>query len=306
MTNDPFVSVIIPVLNDSERLAICLNALEQQSYPKGRYEVIVVDNGSAKDLTEGLTDLVNGISQAALTYEPQPGSYAARNHGLSSAQGEIIAFTDSDCIPAHDWLETGIKHLLSVPNCGLAAGRISVFFKDPNRPTAVELYDSITFLQQQKYIEEFKYGATANLFTFQRVFEDVGYFDDKLLSGGDLEWGQRVFSHGYPITYAEDSCVAHPARYSLIDLYKKIVRISRGHHALDKAREDNARDTRSSSQTMRLPLRSTFRKVKSDHRLKTNRQKAQVFLIMIFVHYLKLYTKLGEKARWYWLASKLK
>lgn len=178
MEDTPFISVIIPVLNDSERLEICLNALEQQTYPKDLYEVIVVDNGS----TENLEVLVNKFTQASFTCETQVGSYAARNKGISIARGEVLAFTDSDCIPDPNWLETGVKHLLSVPNCGLVAGKIEMFFKDSN-PTSVELYDSSTFLQQKKYVEEDKYGTTANLFTFKKVFEDIGYFNDELKSG---------------------------------------------------------------------------------------------------------------------------
>jgi cellulose synthase/poly-beta-1,6-N-acetylglucosamine synthase-like glycosyltransferase len=47
------------------------------------------------------------------------------------ARGEIVAFTDSDCIPATDWIEKGVDNLLRIPNCGLVAGEIAVFFKDP-------------------------------------------------------------------------------------------------------------------------------------------------------------------------------
>ncbi|NJO39555.1 MAG: glycosyltransferase family 2 protein [Cyanobacteria bacterium CRU_2_1] len=287
----PFVSVIIPVLNDVDRLEICLNALDQQTYPGDRYEVIVVDNGS----TESPESLVNKFTQAAFTYESQPGSYAARNQGLSVAKGEIIAFTDSDCIPVQNWLETGVKHLLSTPNCGLVAGQITMFFRNSNVPTAVELYDSITYFQQKKYVEEFKCGATANLFTFKTVFETVGSFNSKLMSGGDLEWGQRVFSRGYSIVYADDSCVAHPARHSLAQLYQKTVRVSRGHYQLDNDKNDSNKylftELLSDLSCIRPPLRSTFRKVMLEKQLKNRQQKIQVFFMMVLVHYIKFLEK---------------
>jgi glycosyltransferase involved in cell wall biosynthesis len=291
----PFVSVIIPVFNDSDRLKLCLRALAVQTYAKELYEVIVIDNGS----DEPIETIVNQFQQASLSYEGDRGSYAARNKGISIAKGQVLAFTDSDCIPASNWLETGVTQLLSMPNCGLVAGRVDVFFRDPTCPTAVELYDHVTYFQQKQYVEEHQYGATANLFTFKQIFADVGYFNAKLKSGGDMEWGQRVVSFGYLGCYAENSCVAHPARYSLDQLYKKIVRTSRGHYELGKFRNEDDRSFLIQFITdlsgLRPPLRSVFRKVFSEKKLENNQQKVQVFLIELFVHYAKFI----EKMRWH-------
>lgn len=62
----PFVSVIIPVFSDAERLRICLMALEQQTYPRSFYEVIVVDNGSNKGHT--ISGLVAQFGQTNAAY----------------------------------------------------------------------------------------------------------------------------------------------------------------------------------------------------------------------------------------------
>ncbi|HAA33075.1 MAG TPA: glycosyl transferase family 2 [Cyanobacteria bacterium UBA8553] len=221
-----FVSAIIPVYNDAERLKICLAALENQTYPKDLYEVIVVDNGS--DQAQDIKGVVAQFSCAIATYESIPGSYAARNQGISLAKGDIIAFTDSDCIPAPNWIENGVKNLLQVPNCGLVAGKIEIFFKDSSHITPVELYESITAFPQKKLLEQQRGGATANVFTFKKVIEKVGLFNPNLKSNGDLEWGRRVYSSGYQQIYADDTCVAHPARYSLKELYRRTIRLVGG------------------------------------------------------------------------------
>ena len=145
----PFVSVIIPVYNDTERLNKCLHLLQNQTYPQNRYEVIVVDNGSE----ENIESIVSNYTQARITDENRPGSYAARNKGISLARGEIIAFTDSDCLPELDWIQKGVANLLKNENCGLVGGKINLFFKDINQPKAVELYESIHEFQQKFYIE---------------------------------------------------------------------------------------------------------------------------------------------------------
>lgn len=131
----PFVSVIIPVLDDPVRLALCLQALEDQTYAADRYEVIVVDNGSVSDLAP----VVVAFAHAQLAVEPRRGSYAARNMGIGLARGEVLAFTDSDCIPQPDWLEAGVARLMGAAGCGLVGGRVAIFARDERRPSAAEL-----------------------------------------------------------------------------------------------------------------------------------------------------------------------
>lgn len=285
----PYVSVIIPVFNDAERLKICLEALEDQSYPKNLYEIIVIDNGSDQSIEQ----LVSQYKQSFSSYESTPGSYNARNKGISLAKGEILAFTDADCIPKFNWLETGVENLLSSPNYGLIAGKINIFFQKPDCPTVSELYDSITFLNQEKYIREFKFGATANLFTFKDIFQKVGLFDGKLKSCGDKEWGNRVAAYGYSLHYADHCCVSHPARSSLKSLYKKIVRVETGNFNFckDKNIVENKQFLHSllSLNGLRPPLISTIRQVVNNKSLKTKKQKIEIFWISLFVYYVRYF-----------------
>lgn len=285
MSNLPslFVSVIVPVFNDSERLKICLEAIQAQTYLKSLYEVIVVDNSSDEDIKS----IINHFTQVVVTFESCPGSYVARNKGISVAKGDVLAFTDADCIPAPNWLEKGVANLLSTPRCGLVAGKIEFFFKDPDRPTAVELYDAYMIgLPQQKFIEKWRYGATANLFTFKHVVEDVGCFDSKLKSSGDKEWGQRVFAAGYTQIYADDTCIAHPARYFLSQLHKKLTRLTGGKQDLKKRRGYQFRDfIKDLAKNLRPPLGAYFR-IWSDERLKGSKQKIQITSVMLLIRYL--------------------
>jgi len=222
----PFVSVIIPVYNDAERLKLCLEALKNQTYPKTGYEVIVVDNAS--DEAADIKGVVAQFGQAIAAYESTPGSYAARNKGISLAKGEVIAFTDADCIPDANWLESGLHRLLNIPNCGLVAGCVQLFFQDPQQATPVELYESITAFPQQRLLEQYQGAATANLFTFRRIFDQVGLFNASLRSNGDIDWGKRVYAAGYQQVYADDVCVAHPARRTFKQLYTRTARLAGG------------------------------------------------------------------------------
>lgn len=227
----PVVSVVIPVYNDADRLARCLAALEEQTYPSERLEILVVDNGSR----DHVADVVARSEGARLLVELRPGSYSARNHGIRKANGEIVAFTDADCIPSGTWIERGVRHLLEDPTIGLVGGRIEVVAHDPGNPSGVELADIIINFQQRRYIEEFQFAATASAFARRDVFDRVGLFDEQLLSGGDREWGERVAAAGYLLRYAEDAVVGHPARRSLRQLYLKSKRLHAGARDHDRS-----------------------------------------------------------------------
>lgn len=234
----PFVSIVIPVYNDEQLLQTCLAALSQQTYPSDCYEIIVVDNGS--DCPECVEAVTKTYPMVRLVVETTPGSYAARNRGIAVAMGEIIAFTDADCVPASDWLEAGVSSLSQRDNCGFVAGKIQLFLINSQHPTMVELYESIRALPQQEFVEQHHYGATANLFTTRQVIERVGKFNAKLKSSGDVEWGKRVYGQGYCQIYDESVLVRHPTRTSWQELYHRTRRLAGGYYDLQVAPEKSS------------------------------------------------------------------
>jgi glycosyltransferase involved in cell wall biosynthesis len=278
MDQRPFVSVVIPVFNGSEYLRTCLEALERQTYPKHFFEVIVVDNNSK----DGIGPLVGQFERARLGHEKAPGSYGARNVGISLAKGEVFAFTDADCIPARDWIEKGVEALYAQPDCGLVAGRVEFFFKRPGKPSMVEFYDSLTFLQQKKFIERSHFGATANLFTFRRIFDEVGLFDTTI-SSGDVKWGNLVHKKGHRLIYAETACVRHPARDSFSKIREKIIRVVGGHHSIYKWHKESLSDFLARSVKDLARNYRTVIGVFKDERIKGMKQKG-MFLTMLVLH----------------------
>lgn len=287
--NINFISVIIPVYNDVIGLEKCLSALDKQTYPKSAYEVIVVDNNSE----ECISNVVDSFANAFVVIENEPGSYAARNKGISVAKGCLLAFTDADCMPAQDWLEKGVDRLLSIPNCGLIAGRVEFCFQDPDQPTVVELCDSVMHLQQEAYLQKFNYGVTANVFTFRDVFDKVGLFNNELKSGGDHEWGQRVFSSGYQQSYASDAYVIHPARSSFEALYKKILRTTtnEGSYNLNRSRNGSFRDSMKDLARTLVPPIKSFSRVQLDDKF----LKLRFMLTLTFMRYLIFFQKMKSQ-----------
>ena len=277
----PFVSIIIPVYNNSEGLKQCLNALEKQTYPQDYYEIIVVDNGSEESL-ESVTSQFNNI---LWTYESQSGSYAARNKGLTIAKGEIIAFTDSDCIPHKNWLENGLAKLLENGNCGIVGGKINIIYQNVQHPTSVEIYEMINSLKQDKNVEKFQ-AVTANLFTYRKVIETVGNFDSSLKSGGDVEWSYRVHLQGYQILYAESACVDHPARRTFKELINRVSRTTGGNYMLKQKQGYNLSQLFLDIGRDILPPVKFSTIVFQNHKQLSFQQKIQAILVRVFVKYL--------------------
>jgi glycosyltransferase involved in cell wall biosynthesis len=284
----PFVSVIVPVKNDAERIKLCLGALLEQTYPRDRYEIIVIDNGS----TDATLSVIRQYPVIVLVEDTIPSSYAARNTGLASTQGQVIAFTDSDCIPFPDWLEKGVAHLQRSSNCGLLAGSVEVFFRDSTRLSAVEIYESVTAFPQRKFVEKYKFGATANVFTYRNVFDKVGLFNTSLQSGGDREWGQRVHEAGYAVVYADDVVVKHPARHSFNELYMKLVRVSKGLHHLEGQKSNSwLRFTKRLIKDI-IPPGKDILEAWNDTRLRGIKQKSAFIAVLLYLRYMQAWIRL--------------
>lgn len=222
----PFVSIIIPTFNDSEALECCLAALSEQTYPQECYEIIVINNNPSRPL--------QAFSQTPIIVleEWKTGSYAARNCGVRAAKGEVLAFTDADCLPSSEWIQLGVENLLERPEFSLVAGNIEITLSSRKRSTPFELYELSQAFNQRQYVRRDKYAATANLFARKEVFESVGLFSEELKSGGDFEWGRRASAAGYSFLYRNDVKIYHPARKSLKEIIGKTRRIIGGHHVL--------------------------------------------------------------------------
>jgi glycosyltransferase involved in cell wall biosynthesis len=221
----PRVSVIIPVLDDVKGISRLVAALREQTFPASDFEVLVVDNGSTEDVLAPVR--IAGPPFVGLR-EPAPGSYAARNRALQVARAPVLAFTDGDCSPAPDWIENGLAALAAHPEAGLIAGHVRVVPADDRRRTWVERHEMAHGFPQERYVREQHYGATANVWTRREVLDRVGPFNDRLKSGGDREWGGRVHSAGYPVLYAPDVVVDHPARRTFAEIGAKARRVVGG------------------------------------------------------------------------------
>jgi glycosyltransferase involved in cell wall biosynthesis len=236
MSEKPLVSVIVPVYNDQESLCILLEALAAQDYPLGRFECIIIDNGS----TQPVRVADECKLSVRILHEPRPGSYAARNRGLSECRGRILAFTDADCIPRNDWISCAVACLASADKPTMLGGKVEVFCVNGAPASPLEWCSLLNDLDQALYIRRWHFAATANMVTTRDVFDRVGGFDPHLFSGGDREWGRRAWSMGIAQVYSEKTVVRHPVRSTWSALATRRRRLAGGQYILGHRAGGNA------------------------------------------------------------------
>ena len=248
----PKVSVIIPHYRDLGGLAICLAALERQSYPRDRFEVIVADNASP----EGAAAVAEVIAERAqLVVVTEKGAGPARNGGVAASSGEVLAFIDSDCVAEASWIEEGVRALESFDFVG---GRVKVLVEDPERVTPVEAFERVFAFDFKTYIERKGFTGAGNLFCPRPLFDRAGHF--KTGVSEDVEWSRRAQSAGFSLGYAPRAVVGHPARRSWAELVSKWKRINAETWGLSAGRP--ARRLRWFGRTLLLPASAVVHTVK--------------------------------------------
>jgi cellulose synthase/poly-beta-1,6-N-acetylglucosamine synthase-like glycosyltransferase len=117
----PHVTVIVPVKNRRDQMLRCLDALLALDYPS--YDVLVADNCSDDDTAAACRERARS-SAVPVEVAQFPGTLGAvRNQAAAHARGEVVAYTDSDCLPQPGWLRPAAEHFAANPSVGIVCGR---------------------------------------------------------------------------------------------------------------------------------------------------------------------------------------
>jgi GT2 family glycosyltransferase len=203
------ISIIIATYNRKDFLKDSLSSLFNQNYPKNKYEIIVVDDGS-KDGTKKMVQGLKFRGNLHYFYQKNKGQAAAMNLGIKNAKGEIIAFTDDDCVASKDWLVELMKGFKDNHDIAGVGGEIIAF----NPQNLIEKYWDIFFFDQKETIEDKKNRPShligANCAYRAEIFQKVGLFDYSLTSQlQDVDFGWRLSWLGYQFLYLPEMIVFH-------------------------------------------------------------------------------------------------
>ena len=231
MQNKISISVIIPVYQDKDGLINTVNSLVVQNYPKDQYEIIIADNNSqdgtkqtAMELRDTQPNLIRVVHQ-----DQVQSSYAARNTGLKAAKGDICCFIDADMIAPADYLANVSSHFDKDEELMYFGCNVRVLKKASTLSARMNRKDGF---KMKEYFKKSNFIGTGCLSVRREIFERIGYFDDRLESGGDKEFGQRVHAAGFKQHYNHALVLYHPSRSTYASMIKKYKRIARGHAQL--------------------------------------------------------------------------
>ena len=204
MSAAPDLTVVVATRDRRERLARLLGALEEQTLPPERFEVVVVDDGSADGTAEWLDERATkaALSLRVVRRDRPAGPAVARNQGWREARGGLVAFTDDDCEPAPRWLERLL--VASGEREGhLLQGRTEPIPRERER---IGIH-SRTIVSDTLG----PWFQTCNVAYPREVLERLGGFDERFPSPGaedsDLAW--RAIEAGAPASYVPDALVHH-------------------------------------------------------------------------------------------------
>ncbi len=186
------ISVIIPAFNSEQYIRDCLDSLRKQSLSADEYEIIVVDNGSADRTVEIAQSL--GVK---VVPGPQLTVSALRNLGAAQAQGDILAFVDSDCCVAEDWLRLAVELIGSK-----GAAAIGYWYRLPHDLTWVERVWDL-HMSLKRVTGYVPWLPSSNFFIRKSVFEKISGFNPQLVTGEDSDICNRIILSGEKI-YSDD------------------------------------------------------------------------------------------------------
>lgn len=220
------LSIVVPVYNDPEGIERTLSSLVTQDYPEDRYEILVVDNDST-DETPAVIDTFVRENPQLVTYLRETeirSSYAARNRGIENAGGDYVAFVDADMRVECTWAASVVKKM-ETDGCRYLGCDVEVYTTEE---TVMGRYSQICDLPVEEFISEDNFCPTCCLVVAADIFEEVGLFDSRLISGGDIKFGQWVHEADVAQHFAPEITMYHPARTTLKAYVSRNWRIGQG------------------------------------------------------------------------------
>ena len=216
----PRVSIIIPVKDRADDLRHCLQSLQQLDYPCDRLQIVVVDDGSS----DASPDVARQFGATLVCSGSVGGGPAlARNKGVSVARGEILAFIDSDCTAAKNWL-ADLLPTFNDPQVAAVGGWVDGM----HYGSALDRYEAVMSSLNLGRREmcgaggnDTFYLPSCNLLMRKEAFCAAGGFRAELHVGEDVDLTWRLRDSGWKIRYVPRGTVYHAHRSLLWPFMKR-------------------------------------------------------------------------------------
>lgn len=226
--NEPLFSIVIPTYNRPERLQRCLQAISRLDYPRQKFELILVDDGSETPLDSVVAPFQDQFN-LTLIRQVNAGPAAARNTGAKHAKGEFLAFTDDDCTPTPNWL-TALETCFTAAPDSLVGGRTLNALPNNLYSTASQLLIDYLYAYYNRTVGQATFFASNNFAMPTQRFRTIGGFNTSfpLAAGEDREFCDRWLQYRYPMTYAPEVQISHAHHLTWRSFWRQHFNYGRG------------------------------------------------------------------------------
>jgi glycosyltransferase involved in cell wall biosynthesis len=200
---NPDVSVIVPTYNRNEKIRPCLEALLEQTTRRA-YEIIVVDDGSS----DATAKIAREYARIRVVEQEHAGPAAARNRGAQEAAGDIVLFTDDDCRPERDWIDTMASPFDDPEIAGVKGTYLTQQRELTARFVQIEYEEKYDCLRKHRFID---FVDTYSAGFRRRVFLEAGGYDTRFPTASveDQEFSFRLANAGRKMIFLPEARVWH-------------------------------------------------------------------------------------------------
>lgn len=235
MENFPFISIIIPVRNVENIISQCLESLKALDYPGDKYEVIIADSES-----DDKTPLIVEKYGAILVSTPKRSVCAGRNEGFKVAKGDIIAFSDADCIMDRNWIKNSLKYFEDPKVAAVGGPNITPQNDTPFAKAVGFVFDQAIFSAGSIHgrilneVREVKSIPGCNVIYRRKALEKAMPVDETIFEAEDYVTNQKIRQQGWRLLYTPDTIVWHYRRPTPRKFFKQIYRYAIGRLLIGK------------------------------------------------------------------------
>jgi GT2 family glycosyltransferase len=205
----PYFSIVVPTYNRPRQLHACVQSLAGLDYPKDRFEVLIVDDGSTEAFDRA--DFNSAIPENfRIVRQPNGGPGAARNKGASLAVGDYLAFTDDDCQPQPGWLRALARASRENPEAMLGGFTCNGVSGNPCSEASAELQNWLYDWCATRN-PAMRFFASSNLSLPTEAFHKLGGFETRKvrLASEDRELCGRWLAAGLCLCYVPEAVIYH-------------------------------------------------------------------------------------------------
>lgn len=218
-----YVSIVIPILNEKQYIAKCIDSVLLQDYPQDSYEILLVDGGSTDGTREIISQYILEYKNMKLLDNPMHIAPSAMNIGITNASGDLIIIMGAHADYASDYVSKCVKwsQITRAENVGGPAFARGEGFWGK----AIEYAHYSPFGLGGADFRTGEYeGETDTVFggAFRRgVFEQVGLYDERLVRNQDIELNSRIRAAGGKIFITPEIRSTYYCRSNLKDLWRQ-------------------------------------------------------------------------------------